>query len=110
MKLEGDSDRTAMLARSTTIPFGTEVKADFSKIIPATVNGFTGGWVTVSYKGIDGYAWSQYLADITIPRQENINNDFRVIAGRCLLRRTELYAGFNTGMGSLKRTNRVSGS
>ena len=64
---------------STTIPFGTEVKADFSKMIPATINGFTGGWVPVAYEGKDGYTWSQYLAEITIPRQENINNDFRVI-------------------------------
>ena len=64
---------------STTIPFGTEVKADFSKMIPATINGFTGGWVPVAYEGKDGYAWSQYLAEITIPGQENINNDFRVI-------------------------------
>jgi len=63
----------------TTIPFGTEIDADFSKEVSDRINGFAGVWYPVSYKGYTGYVWSQYLGSITIPKQGIINNDYRLI-------------------------------
>lgn len=63
----------------TTIPFGTEIDVASSGGVSDRINGFGGVWYPVSYMGYNGYIWSQYLGNITVPKQGNINNDYRLI-------------------------------